>query len=88
MALRVQQRLHRLALRCCDDLATVDAATELRVLEYRCGVPGPAFHTFDGPASMLSSCTLDFTGGEPAELKEFLAGVMTHLHLKSACLSV
>jgi hypothetical protein len=37
---------------------------------------------------MLLSCTLDFTGSEPPELREFLAGVTTHLHLKSARLDV
>jgi hypothetical protein len=91
-AIRVQQRLRRLALRCCHDLAViaVDGATELRAFEYRGGAPGPSFLTcFDGPAPMLlASCTLDFTGGEPPELSELLAGATTHLHLKSARLGV
>ncbi|KAL6654337.1 hypothetical protein ACP70R_007802 [Stipagrostis hirtigluma subsp. patula] len=87
-------RLHRLALLCCHDMATVAAGSpELRVFEYRGAVPAPPFLTTHGGAEhRITSCTLDFCGKEAtdaselARLRDFLslfAGA-AHLHIKSA----
>lgn len=96
LRLHDNRRLRNLALLCCHSLTSVTVdAMELRVFEYRGGMPaGPAFLTVVHGPLMIVSCTLDFCSPPAASqvqrdhLRDFLqlfAGV-THLHLKSALL--
>ncbi|KAK3119183.1 hypothetical protein QOZ80_9BG0715310 [Eleusine coracana subsp. coracana] len=92
------KRLRALALRGCHGLTTV-TMDELRVFEYRGGVPGPDF--FAAAPVTITSCTLDLCHDEEQQhsssehhhhnLRGFLqlfAGGVTRLHLKSARLGL
>ncbi|CAN6373279.1 unnamed protein product [Urochloa humidicola] len=72
-------RLRRLVLRCCHDLATVDAAdsSELQSFEYSGPMPGPTFQIVHLPRR-ISSCTMDFCGEESTEPND-LASLMEFL---------
>ncbi|CAM0870992.1 unnamed protein product [Alopecurus aequalis] len=58
----LDKHLRRLALPCCHDLVRVSVdASELKVLEYRGGVPPELFLNLHGPHK-IASCTISFCG--------------------------
>jgi hypothetical protein len=90
----LDNRLRRLALRCCHNLASVAVgSSELQAFEYRGTVPEDSFLTISGTSgSSLTSCKVDICGEEVwsseelTKLREFLQLFVDtkHLHLQSA----
>lgn len=88
-----QQRLRRLALRCCHGLAAVAVdASQLQAFEYKGNVPESSLLTLHGGSGKVAYCKVDICGEEVTSKQELiklrqlleLFPNVEHLHLESA----